>query len=218
MSTRTNTKTGRDWGKQDFLTLTEVDTAGVVGITSDVITLTAGDRDEDYYATKDFGTGFFGDFTHWMDVNVTVLTNDAESRIFPWGISNTVEDFKVTDDAGRACLIMEASRDTATTYQIVFYDIPAVGATDVVGSPITGISVATGVYISVARASTTLSVDVYSTDALRRAGSAGDGDVGAESETGAATTFQYLYGIGSYNTGDTAKDLSGTVSNLVLIK
>lgn len=57
-----------------------------------------------------------------------------------------------------------------------------------------------------------MSVEIYSTAALRIAGAAGDVDTIAGTVVG--TAFRYVYGIASYNYGGAGKDISGTVENL----
>ena len=183
-------------------------------VTKNRLTLAKGDRDEDYYATKDFSDNHFEDFTHHLDVNVTFLTNDGAALMIPWGVADVIDDFLDIDTASGDCFFIVLAHDTAATYQININNCD--GGTLTGGTAITGISVATASYLSINRTTTTATLEIYSTAALRSAG--GSGDVGTVTLTVVDTPFRYLYGLGSYATGDTAKDISGTVSNLTIIK
>ena len=207
MGTRTNAKTGRDWY------YAETDAAGKVGIVGNTITLSAGDRDEDYYVTKDLGADYIGNFTHWVDVNVTVLTDDGDSLMIPWGVGDAVDDFKDIDDASGDAFFIVCAHDTAVTYQININNVD--GGTLTGGTAVTGISVAAASYLSITRASTTATLQIYSTAAKRVTG--GNGDVGKITLTVVDTAFRYAYTLGSYNIAGTAKDISGTSSNFAII-
>ena len=207
MGTRTNAKTGRDWY------YAETDAAGKVAIVGNTVTLTAGDRDEDYYVTKDLGAGYIGNFTHWVDVNVTSITNNGDSLMITWGVGNAVDDFKDIDDASGDAFFIVCARDTATTYGININNIDGGALTG--GTTVTGISVATASYLSITRASTTATLQIYSTAAKRVTG--GSGDVGTVTLTVVDTAFRYVYALGSYNIAGTGKDISGTSSNFAII-
>ena len=197
----------------DFTTYTETDGAGKVTVAATQITLAAGDRDEDYYVTKDFGAGFFGDFTHWVDVKVTALTDNSDSLMFPWGLAEVSDDFKDIDDASGDAIFLECKRKTPNTFKFAFGNLDGGTITGDTGSDV-GITVGTTVYLSINRTGTTGTVEIYSTSALRTAGASGDIDT--LSITVVNTAFRYVYGLGSYNNGSTGKDISGTVSNLDL--
>lgn len=191
----------------------ETDGPGKVTITTSTITLTNGDRDEDYYVTCDSGVGAITDFTHWIDVNVTAQTDNDNSLFIGWGVSNADDDLKdITDASGESIHIVLQHSGSATTYKFVLRY--ATGGAVYVADQSFGRVVGTPYYLSISRSNTTVTVQVYSTSVLRSAGGAGDLDT----LTGVCinTTFQYLYGLSSYNTGGTAKDISGTVSNLVI--
>ncbi len=198
-------------GYENFLGYAETDGPGKVTVAANTITLTDGDRDEDYYVTKDFGAGYFGDFTHWVDVNVTAITADGNSSFYFDAVTNAAIDLYVIDAAFGDCIFLGVGR-VSGGYRVGIYNvdggaltISTGGTTNTVGDPI---------YISSSRVGTDLTVEVYSTAALRVAG--GAGDVDTITHTVVATTFQFVYGLASYNHGTTAKDISGTVSNLAL--
>lgn len=196
-----------------FTTYNETDPNGKVTVTTRVITLTDGDRNEDYYVTSDKGAGSITDFTHWVDVNVTALINQGNSAMFFWGIAEVSDDFK---DMGAPldAIFAGAVHATATThYKIRLFEINNGGLN--IKSTSSNINVNTPSYVSISRSSTTLTVEIYSTAALRAAG--GSGDVGTLTDTVVGTAFRYVYGLVSYNQGGTNLDISGTVSNLLLV-
>ena len=196
---------------EDFTGFNETDGPGKVTVAANTITLTDGDRDEDYYVTKDFGAGYFGDFTHWVDVNVTAITADGNSSFYFDAMSNANDDLFDIDAANGDCIFLGVGRIGAG-YRVGIYNvdggaltISTGGTTNTLGNP---------VYISSSRVGTALTAEVYSTAALRIAG--GAGDVDTITHTVVATAFQFVYGLASYNNAGTAKDISGTVSNLWL--
>lgn len=200
------------WDEQDLLTYNETDGPGKVTITENQITLTNGDRDEDYYVTYDFGIGYFTNFTHWVDVNVTSLTDHVFSGFACWALSNADDDLKDIDDAnGDALFIWPRSAD-ATHYLIEIYNLDA-GAINSIDTS-SAIAVNTLSYLAISRSGTTITCEIYSSAALRIAG--GAGDVDTISGTVINTAFRYLYGLGSYSAAQAGKDISGIVSNLRL--
>ncbi len=198
-------------GRQFFNLFNETDGPGKVTVTNNVITLTNGDRDEDYYVTKDFGSNYFGNFKHWVDVNVTAITADGNSSFYFDAISNADDDLYDIDAAGGDCIFLGVGR-VGAGYRVGIYNVDggaltlSTGGTITLGSPS---------YISSSRAGTVLTAEVYSTAALRSAG--GAGDVDTITHTVVNTTFQWIYGLGSYNHAGTAKDITGTVSNLIIV-
>ena len=197
---------------EDFTTYSETDGPGKVTVTADVITLTDGDRNEDYYVTKELGEGTITDFTHWVDVNVTALTNDGNSSLWAWAISNADDDIDDIDIAGGDAISVIGSHGNATKYKIQLYSLDS--GTPAIIDTSAHIAVGTKTYLAISRTGTTGTVAIYSTAALRIAGAAADVDTITGTVVG--TAFRYVYGIASRNNGLSAKDISGTVSNLAL--
>lgn len=201
-------------GPLDFTTCEETDAPGKVTVTPTTITLTDGDRDEDCYVTKDFGSGYFGDFTHWVDVNVT-NTIDPGSAFSPWALSNADDDLKDIEDASGDCLfawLIEAGGSTNTHYFIRMYSVDGGVITEITND--TAITQNTPSYLAISRIGTTLTIQVYSSTALRIAG--GTGDVTTLSCACVNAGFRYVYGLGSYNVGSAGSGVSATVSNLTI--
>jgi len=219
MGLRTTTRTSTHGGGvvyEDFTTYNETDGPTKVTVTASTITLTAGDRDEDYYVTKDFGANYFGDFTHWVDVNVTSLTNDSTSNAICWGLGESEDDFKDIDDAASedGLILWAQYSDTPGEYNFTAYDLQS-GSLTIIGSVSATINVNTPSYLAISRSGTTVTVEIYSSAALRAAGGSGDVDT----ITGEAnnTALRWVYGLGSYATGSSEKDISATISNLLLV-
>ena len=108
---------------EDFLTYNETDGPGKVTVAANTITLTNGDRDEDYYVTRDLGVGNITNFTHWVDVNVTALTNDGNSSLWAWAISNADDDIDDIAGAGGDAISVLASHATSTKYKVQLYTL-----------------------------------------------------------------------------------------------
>ena len=195
----------------DFTTGSETDGPSKVTVAERKITLTAGDRDEDYYVTFDQGAGAITDFEHWVDVNVTAITADNNSSFYFDAMSNADDDLYDIDAANGDCIFLGVGRIDAG-YRVGIYNVDGGVLTISTGS--TTNTLGNPVYISSSRAGTVLTAEVYSTAALRIAG--GAGDVDTITHTVVATAFQFVYGLASYNNAGTAKDISGTVENLWL--
>ncbi|KKL74647.1 hypothetical protein LCGC14_2062820, partial [marine sediment metagenome] len=196
----------------DFTTGSETDGPSKVTVSERKITLTAGDRDEDYYVTFDQTAGTITNFTHWVDVNVTALTNDGNSSLWAWAISNADDDIDDIDIAGGDAISVIAAHANSTNYKVQLYSLDS--GTPVIVDSSAYIAVGTKTYWAISRTGTTGTVEIYSTAALRIAGAAGDVDTITGTVVG--TAFRYVYGIASRNNGLTAKDISGTVENLWL--
>jgi hypothetical protein len=195
---------------EDFTTYNETDVPGKVTVTADTITLTNGDRDEDYYVTRDLGADAIGDLNHWLDINVTALTDDNSSAFGFWAISNADDDLKDIDDSGGSYINLWANRQNATSIRFELYECDA-GSITLLDSS-NSANVNTESFFAINRTGTTMTVEIYSTAALRIAG--GAGDVDTITGTVIDTKFRYVYGLASYNTGAAAKDISGTIKNL----
>ena len=91
---------------QNYNTFKETDGPGKVTVTKNQIILTDGDRDEDYYVTKQFPSGYFGDFTHWVDVNVTAITADGNSSFYFDAVTNADDDLYDIDAALGDCIFL----------------------------------------------------------------------------------------------------------------
>ena len=210
----TGTLSGGTLGtNQDFTTFNITDPNGKTAATTSTITLASGDRDEDYYLTKDFGSGHFGDFSHAVDVNVSATADDVLSLFFCWTLSNADDDLNDIDIASGDFIGVNVNSNLdGTDYFVGVINVD--GGTYGVVDTSSSVTYGTEIYLTISRVATTITVQIYSTTALRNAG--GAGDIDTLTGTCVNTEFRYVYGLASYNTGDTAKDISGTVSNFVI--
>ena len=197
---------------EDYTGYNETDGPTKVTVTANKITLTDGDRDEDYYVTSDKGAGTITDLTHWVDCNITALTDHLNSSLAPWAVSNADDDLYDIFLAAGDFIAVVAVRHDATNYKYLISASDGGTATASIGTGT--IAVGTKSYVSINRASTTLIVDVYSTAALRIAG--GAGDIDTVKHTIVDTAFRYVYGLASSNSGEAARDITGTAENLLL--
>ncbi len=197
---------------ENFNDYSLTDPNGKVTVNGEHITLTDGDRDEDYYATRNMGAGAITDFVHKVDVNITALTNDGNSSLWAWAISNADDDIDDIAGVNGDAISVIASHATSTKYQVQLYTLDS-GTPAIVDSS-AYIAVGTKTYWAISRTGTTGTVEIYSTASLRTAGGAGDIDTIGGTVVG--TAFRYVYGIASRNNNLAGKDISGTVENLYL--
>lgn len=196
--------------KEDYTTYTELDASSRVTVAANTLTLTSADRDEDFYVVKDFGANYFGDVTHWVDVN---YTSAVASAVFVcWGLADTADDFNNIEGASGDALYVEATKASGSNY--AFRIINLVSGTPAVIDTSSSIAENTESFLSITRSGTTGTVQIYSTAALRLAG--GAGDVDTITGTVQNTTFRYVYGIGSYDGSSGGVVISGTCKNLEL--
>ena len=196
---------------QDFTTYTETDVGGVVTVAANTITLTNGGRDADFYATEDFGAYHFKDFVHAVDVNITATSSGISSGMYCWALTNSDDDLGDIDTAATEdALYLLAGRSSATEYIFVIYSLSKGTQSSVDTS--SAITIGEESFVTITRSGTTITVEIYSTNALRIAGSSGDVDTITGSVV--ATEFRYLQGIASYNTSTASSTISGTIKNL----
>ncbi|MBR9701655.1 hypothetical protein GOV13_01910 [Candidatus Pacearchaeota archaeon] len=201
---------------EDFTAYSETDPNGKVSVSADTITLTDGDQDEVYYVTKDFGTNYFGDFTHWVDINITASEN-TDCRTIVWGMSNYGSNIvdAIISLSGGIVLNVQGRVAADTEYNfLVAYGIDD-SWEDVAESVNIGIS--TPAYLSIKRDNITVTVEIYSTPLLRISGGAGD-DIDTITIEASSTKFSHLHGIntGRLGAGASDRNMSGTISNLAL--
>ena len=200
--------------KENFFTYGEVDPSSKAGITIDTITLTDGDRDEDYWVSKFKASGYFANFTHRIDINKTAQVNEDVSAFAVWAVTNSDKELNEIEDLAQDSIFLWLARNTDATHC-------ALSIQENDGGVLTNrdesvdLDINKEYYLTISRAGTVFKVEIYSTNALREIGAAGDIDT-ITWPTIIATTFMFIYALGSHNYGGTAKDTSGTTSNLYL--
>lgn len=179
---------------EDFTTYTEVDPNTHITVAANELDLADLARNEDAYVYDDKGAGHFGDFEHLVDIQI-LSTSGAGSLSAPWGVSNNINDvlawatglyIRLNGGTGEIRLV-EVNGGSFDTYA---------GARD------------TWYYLTIERSDTTLTCKIYS-DASRTI------LVDTLSVTCLTTTYRYVYGCASYNSGH-ANAYDGDVDQLDL--
>lgn len=175
----------------------------------------ASDDDEARYHF-DFGAEHFGDFTHRIQVQGGYV--DVLAHGFPWVLSNDVDDVKGLHDTSKTYLHIMLYAITGETCNIQL-------AEGYGGSRYTDTydgSFDTPYYLLIKKTGTTLLCGIYSTEELRNAGDATDGDIDnltSANFTGGALhadhKLRYLFVANTWN-DDTSEEIEVDVDNLDL--
>ena len=191
---------------ENFTTYTVVEPNTIFTVTAPKIEAENMDRDIDAYVYDDKGAGHFGDFEHLLTAHVK-STSLHGAMCHHWVLSNDV------DDANAA-----SGLHFFSNYSAGVYVRWAIGEGTGWCDPRDEYDEADGWdkdrFVRLKRDGTSFTCDVYSTEALRDAG--GDGDVCHLSVTVATTTYRYVYGTSSHNSGNSEKDFDGYTQNLDL--
>lgn len=184
---------------EDFTTFTEVDpnSKWTVDSATKVSTNQLPTRDNSYIY-KDYGAAYFGDFEHYFDFQVTTKSIDGLTpEVVIWGLSNEIGTYNNWTN-------YEYIRAKCSPSNFALR-LVAGGAADETGT----LSYATTYYAAISRTGTSLTLEVYSSSALRDSG--GSGDVDSWSVTAATTTFRYLYA----GTGESGSPDAGYITHFV---
>lgn len=200
---------------QNFTSYTEVDANNFVTVAENTVSWAAlQSRDRTVYVEKDFGADHFsGDFTHTFKC---VLTSSSGTTpyVAVWGLANSTNNFQGIDDGGGDYLAV--LHVTSTLLQLRKCENGTVGIA-------TNITVEAGItyFVTISRdddggaASTgQLSLHVGTGNYYGQAGysevAARTLDMGA----GEQNDFRYLYALSTFNTGDSNRLMTGSVSDL----
>ena len=174
---------------EDFTTYTEVD------IVADRIQKTAQHidhvavRNETTYLYKDKGAGYFGDFTHLIDVRTASHVGNT-SLAFTWMLSNTISEAKGQEIVTNKHLgvYLYDSGEPQLKLNVLYWDGSS-SATDSYAA-----AESTWYFLVLKRVGTSFTCEIY--DNAERSGA----PLATLSLTVTADTFQYIYGCASYNT------------------
>lgn len=189
---------------EDFTTFTEVESTGnnFWSQTSTRNTFTGIIGTDDSHVYKDFGAGYFGDYEHWLDIEITSITGSNDRAII-WAVSNAIGAYDVS--VGQ---ILQIRTSSGTKFSIYLTDkgnsneVSAYGLFDP----------NTSYYIKIYRSGTSVTFKVYPSASDRE----NDTNViTTQSITGQTTTWRYLYG-GMGGKFGSSNPLSGYVKNLDL--
>lgn len=162
--------------------------SGVIGTSSDTVTMTAIQSGHEAYIYKDFGVSYFGDFTVKGIFNIS---SAGTAGTIPFGISNTIGDDDAMNTANDGLSVL--SLTVIGNITMVSQNHPSTTQS----SSISGVSVGTDVYLTFDRTSTTLTLTAET-------GSYGGTLVGSETLTVPTTAYRYLYIGQSRGTAGTA--------------
>jgi hypothetical protein len=159
----------------NLTSFTEVDPNSRITITSTRSTFADLTNDEVAYVYKDYGTGYFGDFSFYFDARCTAV-EAIGTKTHVWGVSNTVD---TVDDwtAGISLMFVKVG----SSYYIAFRELAVV-------SVLYEITLDTTYYLSVKRIGTTWSFEIHS-----RANRGSKYLLSSSSISVADTAYRYLY-------------------------
>lgn len=196
---------------EDFTTYTEVDDDSKLTVTSTRITWSNYERDDNGYVYKSHSG--ITDFEHWFDLNLSAVeAGDTDDRNLASVWLLDVDSAVKGDDF----VCVRIREDGANDNQYIVKLMQKDGGTFIVDLASAVITTLDPVYFRVNRTGTTLTLDGYSTTALRDAG--GDGDVCHLTSSSAVTdTYNYIFMAVSANSLTDGSDYSsGYVENLDL--
>jgi len=191
-------------GYEDFTTYTEVDAPNRFTQTSTRNTVTDLDRDENVYVYKSYGSGHFGDFTHYIDVQIDG-TGTNSLLCWVWVLANTPSSWSNATDAIGLMIAIDAVapyiriQDKATSNQD-YGRVISLGVTR---------------YLILQRSGTTLTCKIYDTAENRDL----EGATGLQDTltiTCSNTTYEYCFCGAGNNDGATGRDFDGFCENFNL--
>jgi len=151
---------------------------------------------EDGRVTKDYGVGHFGNFTHKFKFCIDSSAEGANA--YPYLLAvDTLDDAKGLHDASKIFIGVRVTQDGASSYKLYLHEDNAGTAYE--DTALT-IALTTFYFCKLVKSTTSLTLEVYSTQTLLDAG--GSGDLGSKTLTLHANhTFRYLYAGDTYNDG-----------------
>lgn len=186
---------------EDLTTFTEVDSDGDITITADSCAYDTMRRDAVSYVYKDYGAGYFGDFS--IDFEFAISAQSlANNMIF--GLSNTIGTLTDHDTANDGLTILGYHSGSSIGVYLVDYPTANNDSYTTAGSAIGPI------YATFVRSGTTATFYIYS-DSNRSV------LVDTLTVTCSNTTYRYLYVLASLNSGiDPAQWITGYASHVAL--
>ena len=180
----------------------EIDVAADrLSLVASQVTFTALGMDEDVYLYADKGAGYFGDFTHTLEVELTGST-DWKPQAVVYGLSNEVGNTK----GHREGLGINLQGGTNTAHYVIrLYENVAWDNNFSVDS--LAIELNTPYYLTITRLGTSLTLTIY-TDANRL------NIHDTLSLTVDSRAYQHIYAASSWNDGLVDKDISGYTKDL----
>jgi hypothetical protein len=151
---------------------------------------------QDARVTKDYTADHFGNFTHKFKF---CIDSSAEGAVaYPYLLAkDTLDDAKGLHDGSKIFIGVRVTQDGASSYKLYLHEDNGGSAYE--DTALT-IALTTFYFCRLVKSTTTLTLDVYSSQALLDAGASGD--LGTKTLTLHANhTFRYLYAGDTYNDG-----------------
>jgi hypothetical protein len=197
---------------ENFTTYSVVDENADLTITDLEILFSSVRRDADTYVSYDYGVNHFGDFVHYVDVNLTdVEAGDGTSRgiVIFWDVSNDGGDWDtvLASDVILATFVQDGANDDVYRFQIAWREG---GVSQGVSTGVLR-SVNTEWYLIMNRTDDDFKMEIYSDSARTNLNET------LSINNIASTQFRYVHGLCAYaHAGDPADHGSGTIQNLWL--
>jgi hypothetical protein len=165
---------------------------------------------EDGRITKDYTAAHFGNFTHKFKFGIDSSENGANA--YPYLLAvDTLDDAKGLHNRSKTFIGVRVTQDGASSYKLYLHE--DYGGSAYEDTALT-IALTTFYFCRLVKSTTTLTLDVYSSQALLDAGASGD--LGTKTLTLHANhTFRYLYAGDTYNDA-TAKVCDLDIENLAI--
>lgn len=190
------------YAAEDLTTFTEVDPSSAVTITSTKVSWASLEsRDSVTYVYKDYGAGYFTDFTHKMTFSTQAGTNATFSgaMVF-WGITNQVGHWGTwTDGIWLGHYIGSSASDNA---------IWLAESATLTKEVVSGLAANTPYYLTLDKTGNSITLTVY-TDSART------NVFGSPvTLTGSFNSYRYLYALSAQDIDVPSKQMSAYVENL----
>lgn len=175
---------------EDYTTYTEVDPNNHINYVGTNHIDFDSYENEDCYAYKDFGTDYFTDFVHYVDVKVVGGTSGAAFNAYGWCLANNLNDI-----SGQILSIyLRCSYNSTKTNKVLFGIRENYSGSTYYDNTGWNLTLGQMYYFRIEKNGTSLICDIYSTAELRNAGSGSDGDIDTLSLTlHADHSLRYCY-------------------------
>lgn len=186
---------------ENLLNFTKGDPSEFLNVSSGSVIVTEVDHLTDTYLRKDYGEGYFGNFTHRFKISLSSCTPDG--GIGWWAVTSTAKNslYEIESGADGIDLSYSCAEGTSTW---LLYSVETANADTFVDETPTADR-----YIEVSREGTALTAKFFSDNTFTS-------PIKTLTIIGAATPYRYLYSVPAYNDGATTGTLTGTLTDLQL--
>ena len=149
---------------------------------------------EDCYLYKDYGVGYFGDFTHKVDVRLVADT--AYQNGFSWVLANDIDDWFGLDVNSKTAIGINFVENAAPVELVLHEIYGGTGYTDAFIP-----TVGTWYYLTITKSGTSLTCKIYSDSARTNLVDTLSLILHLDHK------FRYLFGCNSYNSGNVNQEV-----------